>query len=183
MRNILQIRNNLRQELFNPLPINNLKLSYVIIFALLSKNIPSITSRPYRTRFHYSMTGIWPCEKTQTTFSVHASRRTRSVAVGVVYLWHKQGAGVDDVNEVSQTPEEGTLRKDQTCFDPRSFSAGLSRSGSQPCVLMLVTSFHFKWKEQRWRLLTPEGSSCLPDRPLPSSFHLDIQPSISAETQ
>lgn len=47
--------------------------------------------------------------------------RTHSVAVGGAYLGHEQGAGVDDVNEVPQTAEEGTLQKDhstthQVCF-------------------------------------------------------------------
>lgn len=48
----------------------------------------------------------------QTLCSVRASLSdTRSVRAAVLYLGHKQGAGVDDVYEVSQTAEEGALQE------------------------------------------------------------------------
>lgn len=44
--------------------------------------------------------------------SVHVSLSdTGTVWAGVLYLGHKQGAGVDDVYEVSQTAEEGALQE------------------------------------------------------------------------
>lgn len=83
-----------------------------------------------------------------------------SVTVGVVYLGDKQGAGVNDVNKVSQTAEEGTLRQDQEtghqmCFDPWSFSAVTPSIATQSHSLTIT-----------WR---PSGASDV------QGFHTSIQ--------
>lgn len=62
----------------------------------------------------------------QTPCSVRASLTdTRSVRAAVLYLGHKQGAGVDDVYEVSQTAEEGALQ--EATFKLRSLRFCLSK--------------------------------------------------------
>lgn len=76
------------------------------------------------SRCDVCQTGSGPADEApRASFRVHDSLSDTECRSGSAYLGHKQGAGVDDVNEVPQPAEEGTLQEDHvhahhTCFHP-----------------------------------------------------------------